>query len=168
MSTGNQPLFISVCIPAYKHPEYLKRLLDSLAIQTFKDFEVIITDDSPDDSVLELSKLYLQSFPVFYYKNLTALGTPANWNEGIRKANGAWIKLIHDDDWLSSANSLQDFVQAIQSNTTVDFIYSAFRNVDVQSDENVLNAVREKIVRPAPARMKQLAANPVTLLSKNI
>jgi len=168
MSTGNQSPFISVCIPAYKHPEYLKRLLDSLARQTFKDFEVIITDDSPDDSVLELSKLYLQSFPVSYYKNVTALGTPANWNEGIRKAKGAWIKLIHDDDWLASTNSLQDYVEAIQSNIAVDFFFSAFRNVDIKSGENVLNAAREKIVRPASARMRQLASNPVTLLSKNI
>lgn len=37
---------LSICIPAYERPALLKRLLDSIAKQVFKDFEVIITDDS--------------------------------------------------------------------------------------------------------------------------
>ena len=43
-----EPILISICIPAYKHPDFLKRLLDSISIQSFRDFEVIISDDSPD------------------------------------------------------------------------------------------------------------------------
>ena len=42
---------ISICIPAYKRIDYLQKLLDSISIQTFKDYEVIVTDDSPDESV---------------------------------------------------------------------------------------------------------------------
>ena len=50
--------FISICIPAYKRVNYLKRLLESVAIQTFNDYEVIITDDSDDNSVRELADQY--------------------------------------------------------------------------------------------------------------
>jgi glycosyltransferase involved in cell wall biosynthesis len=46
--------FISICIPAYKRTNYLKRLLDSIVLQNFHDFEVIISDDSNDNSVSEL------------------------------------------------------------------------------------------------------------------
>ncbi|MGZ5190970.1 MAG: glycosyltransferase family 2 protein, partial [Flavisolibacter sp.] len=35
--------FVSICIPAYKRPDFLIRLLDSIRVQTFKDFEVIVT-----------------------------------------------------------------------------------------------------------------------------
>src|SRR5438309_1205572 len=49
---------ISICIPAYKRTAYLKRLLDSVAIQTYTDFEVIVSDDSPDNSVQLLCKKY--------------------------------------------------------------------------------------------------------------
>jgi glycosyltransferase involved in cell wall biosynthesis len=42
---------ISICIPAYKRTEFLQRLLDSIDIQTFKNFEVIVTDDSPGNDV---------------------------------------------------------------------------------------------------------------------
>ena len=43
--------FISICIPAYKNTTYVGRLLDSISEQTFTDYEVVVTDDSPDDSV---------------------------------------------------------------------------------------------------------------------
>ena len=42
---------ISICIPAYKRAAFIKRLLDSIAIQSFQDYEVVITDDSPGDDV---------------------------------------------------------------------------------------------------------------------
>src|SRR5439155_18647369 len=87
----NKPL-VSICIPAYKRVEFLKRLLESISIQSFKDFEVIITDDSPTNEVYELSQAYKDKFTLFYSKNAVAVGTPENWNEAIRHAKGEWIK----------------------------------------------------------------------------
>ena len=46
--------FISICIPAYQRTAFLKRLLDSIKIQTYSNYEVVITDDSPDFDVKEL------------------------------------------------------------------------------------------------------------------
>src|SRR2546421_11807457 len=114
--------FISICIPAYKRPHYLQRLLDSIAIQSFKDYEVIISDDSGDDnSVRDLVQKYDSVFALSYHRNTPSLGTPANWNNAIEKANGAWIKLMHDDDWFSSPTSLEEFANATKSG--VDFIW---------------------------------------------
>ena len=69
---------ISICIPAYKRIDYLKRLLCSIEIQKFKDYEVIISDDSNDDSVAALLKNFNGRFEIKYFKNEKALGTPAN------------------------------------------------------------------------------------------
>ncbi len=170
MSTGvSQPL-ISVCIPAYKHAEFLKRLLDSLTIQRYDQFEVIITDDSPDDSVYQLVQRYADRLTLHYYKNMPALGTPGNWNAAIKKASGKWIKLIHDDDWFSSAESLQQFVTAIKHHPDADFIFSAFNNVrvDRNGDSSTNIDQQGEIVRAEKFRLTQLQKNPVTLLSKNI
>ena len=60
---------ISICIPAYKRIDYLKRLLWSIEIQKFKDFEVIISDDSNDDSVAVLLKEFNGRFEIKYFKN---------------------------------------------------------------------------------------------------
>lgn len=45
------PPLISICIPAYKNTDYLSVLLQSVAVQTFRDFEVVVSDDSPTDEV---------------------------------------------------------------------------------------------------------------------
>ncbi len=116
--------FISICIPSYKRAEYLQRLLKSIEIQSFKDFEVIITDDSPNDEVFKIQQKYEDFFQINYKKNLHALGTPENWNEGIRLAEGKWIKIMHDDDWFASPDSLYKFVQLINDNSEADFLFS--------------------------------------------
>jgi glycosyltransferase involved in cell wall biosynthesis len=120
---------ISICIPAYKSTDFLKRLLDSIAIQTYMDFEVVVTDDSPGDEVQHLCESYRDKFPTRYFKNASVLNTPENWNESIRKASGKWIKLMHDDDWFSDSTSLQDFAAAIEEIPDADFFFSAYTNI---------------------------------------
>jgi len=119
---------ISICIPAYKRISFLKRLLDSIAVQTFRDFEVIVTDDSPDVEVESFCKQYQDQFQLFYHKNPVQLGTPENWNESIKRAKGEWIKLMHDDDWFATENSLEVFSRAIKNHPGKQFIFSGFRN----------------------------------------
>ena len=127
---SNQYL-ISICIPAYKRITDLKILLDSIGRQTFKNYEVIITDDSPDDTVKTFCDNYPHVFELVYYKNSIPLGTPENWNEGIRKATGTWVKLMHDDDYFATDNSLALFVAAIESDKQAQVFYSAFVFEDV-------------------------------------
>ncbi len=122
----NDQYLISICIPAYKRITDLKILLDSIGRQTFKNFEVIITDDSPDDTVKNFCDAYPNEFELVYYKNSIPLGTPENWNEGIRKATGTWVKLMHDDDYFATDNSLALFVAAIESDKQAQVFYSAF------------------------------------------
>jgi glycosyltransferase involved in cell wall biosynthesis len=150
---------ISICIPAYKHIDYLERLLNSISSQTFKDFEVVITDDSPDDCVEILLKKFPSAFKIFYYKNKVSLGTPENWNEAIRKANGEWIKLMHNDDWFASNDALQIFYDAIQENPSSGFFFSAFQNVEVDSGN-------KQIVRMSFADKILFKTNPYHLLKK--
>lgn len=92
---------ISICVPAYKNVVYLERLLGSIQSQTFHDFEVVITDDSPDNAVSELIDRYKAMLPIRYFRNDVALGSPANWNAAIGHAKGQWIKIMHDDDWFA-------------------------------------------------------------------
>lgn len=154
-----QKTLISICIPAYKRVDQLSRLLISIQNQTFKEYEVIITDDSPDDSVKSLCDLYLDKFPLHYFKNNPALGTPENWNEGIRKANGQWIKLMHDDDWFLTNEALGKFASAIQGREA-KLIFSGYRNI--KSDE-----LHGEAVALSSFRRYLLKSNPVSILSKN-
>jgi glycosyltransferase involved in cell wall biosynthesis len=154
------PVFISICIPAYKNTAYLQRVLDSIGVQTFRDFEVVVTDDSPDDKVQEFCARYQAQFSLLYFRNKPSLGTPENWNEGLRRAKGQWIKLVHDDDWFRSPESLQAFADAAAANKG-DFIFSAYYNI-------YLHTNREESIAVASNRMQALLKEPATLFSKNI
>ncbi len=119
---------ISICIPAYQRKEYLRRLLDSIEIQTFRLFEVIITDDSPGTELQELVENHPLLPKIRYYKNHRTLGTPENWNEGFRKSGGDWIKIMHDDDWFSGPESLYFFAEAIEKGNARSY-FSAYTNI---------------------------------------
>jgi glycosyltransferase involved in cell wall biosynthesis len=139
--------------------DYLLRLLNSISKQEFRDFEVVVSDDSPDDSVLKLTDQFNKSFTILYKKNLQALGTPSNWNAAIRLANGEWIKLMHDDDWFYDPHSLGHFADAASASGS-GFIFSAYENI-------FLNKNTSQTVFPQKFRLKLLAENPVTLFSRN-
>lgn len=131
---------ISICIPAYKNVDFLQRLLESISMQTFTDYEVVVTHDGTDEQVRELCLLYQQKISLHYYRNKTVLNTPENWNEGIRKSTGTWIKLMHDDDWFTENTALEKFVAATKQYPAGAFFFAAFRNID--QDTGVEKEVR--------------------------
>lgn len=157
----SEPVFISICIPAYKNTAYLERLISSISIQTFKNYEVVISDDSPDDSVRDFISELAFINHLRYYKNATPLGTPENWNAAISMSKGEWIKIMHDDDWFSTEHSLQQFVDAIRQHPEASFIYASYTNVDLHNG-------RETAVRNSGWRRQLLNSHPFILMSKNV
>jgi len=95
---GTDPL-VSVCVPAYRAAPFLRRTIQSVLEQTFKDFEIIVVDDaSPDgtlDSIDDLDDPRIQR-----YSNPTNLGGGANWNRAVGLARGRLIKVLCSDDLL--------------------------------------------------------------------
>jgi len=157
----NNNVLISICVPAYKRVEFLKRLLDSIATQSYKNFEVIITDDSPDETISLFCEQYKQRFFLRFFKNINPLGTPENWNEAIRKANGEWIKLMHDDDWFATELALEEFVNAVTNNPSTDFLFSAYNNQYFEKSSH-------QEFHISKWRMKELLKNPSVLFSRNV
>lgn len=128
--------FISLCIPTYKNAAYVERLLVSTMDQSYGDFEIVITDNSPDDSVERLAKSFSRHRPIRYYKNDPPTGMAANFNEGLAKAKGRWIKMMHDDDWFGSPLSLEGFADAAKRAKS-KFIFCACKNVYAKSGKVV-------------------------------
>lgn len=125
---------VSICIPAYKHIDFLKRCLDSILEQEFSDYEVVITDDSPDNSLQKLIEIYSDK-RIQYFKNEKALGSPKNWNEGIKRAKGEYIKILHHDDWFSSPQSLSKFVKLLDENPDADIAFSASCDINANNEK---------------------------------
>jgi len=154
----DQSPFISICIPAYQRTDYLKRLLDSIEIQSFRSFEVVITDDSPGWEVRNLVETHVLNPYIRYFKNAHTLGSPENWNEGLRVARAAWIKIMHDDDWFSGPESLQVYADTVRQGSS-SFYFSAFTNVYPDG--------RIKTIRLRGADRRTLNKTPEILVATN-
>jgi len=140
--------FISLCIPAYKRPALLKKLLDSVCAQTFRDFELLINDNSPDDSVKELVDAFTGRLPISYQKNNPAVSAVQNCILLMRRARAPWIKIMHDDDWFAGENALELFADAAK-HSGKDFLFCATNRVrldSVQKTEEHFTGERKRLL----------------------
>ncbi len=163
--------FISICIPAYENVAFLKRLLDSIAMQTYQDFEVVLTDDSSDDTVANLIDASNYVFPMVYIKNKVALGSPENWNEGIRNARGEYVKMMHNDDWFTSDESLELFAKHALQHPKAAIIFSGFTEVEAGIKRTeIASKYHLRMLKRSPLHLfkKNFIGHPSTTLIKNI
>jgi glycosyltransferase involved in cell wall biosynthesis len=150
---------VSICIPSYGQPQRLAKAIDSCLIQEFTDFEIVVCDDTPDDSV----KQTVQTFSdqrIKYFKNKISLGSPENWNETARQACGDYIKMLHHDDWLTSPNSLTQYVNLLESTPGADFAFSGSINCDEKGNPKWAHSANDKSVR-------QIRSQPTRLILGN-
>jgi len=88
----------------------LTRSFEKLKEQTFKDFEVVISDNSEDNVVKDLcEKAEYQSLNIRYIRN-PIKGMAQNTNSAIKHATGEIIKILYMDDYLAHADSLKSIV----------------------------------------------------------
>lgn len=89
--------FVSFCFTTYKRQDYLKKTLESILLQSFSNYEVIVSDNDPEAS----GKSVVESFndPRFsYYTNEKNLGMKKSFNRSLEKSKGEFIVMIADDD----------------------------------------------------------------------
>lgn len=102
----NSPL-ISVIIVAWNSKKYLFNCLDHLAVQAFRDFEVILVDNGSDDDAFDDIQDKHPSLELKIHRLNTNLGFAAANNIGARLARGHWLALLNTDafpspTWLSN------------------------------------------------------------------
>jgi glycosyltransferase involved in cell wall biosynthesis len=107
---------VSICIPTYNRPSYLRIAVLSCLSQTYRNTEIIITDNSDNDDTSKA--VYAWNHPrISYYRNDGNIGSAASINGGISLAMGKYVKILMDDDVLAeSAVALQ--VAALEANAT--------------------------------------------------
>ena len=103
---------ISIAIPTWgchgRGSEFINDLLRTIEIQTFKDFEVCISDHCLDDGILNETKKFQDKFKIVYQLNPNDRGSgPANTNEAIKLCSGDIIKVMFQDDFFYDDEALQ-------------------------------------------------------------
>jgi len=95
---NQETCFLSVLIPTFKNPVGVTQILDEIAPFLVDEIELVISDDSDDNSVSLAVAPYLENYPITYKKNENPLGASHNWNHLISISRGKFIWLLHHDD----------------------------------------------------------------------
>ena len=106
---------ISIAIPTWesygKGAEFLDDLLRTIEIQTFKDYEVCISDHSEDNSIFDKVVEFEDRIDFCYEKNKNNKGNgPANTNRAIKMCSGEIVKVMFQDDFFYDDEALEKIV----------------------------------------------------------
>ncbi|NNJ82922.1 MAG: glycosyltransferase, partial [Flavobacteriaceae bacterium] len=118
---------VSIIIPTYDRMELLSRTLESIMMQRYSNFEIIVIDDgSPNDQTQNLCSAY----PKVRYHRIDNSGGPAvPRNKGIRSAKGEFIAFVDDDD-LWREDKLSKQMAIFDSNPDTDLVHGCCQGID--------------------------------------
>ncbi len=130
---------VSVLIPTYNRPDFLKQALESVVNQTLKPYEVIVADDNPDpfwnEKNYQVVKEFSNKYPfVKYHKNPTNLGPTLNYKNLFYLSSGDYIQYLGDDDILAPY-TIEELVKPLFENENV--VVSAGKTLFVNEDLNI-------------------------------
>ena len=92
---------VSVIIPTYRRSTTLKRAIDSVLHQTYKNIEIIVVDDNAENpEIRDNNRRFIEAYhsDIIFVGNPSNLGGGLSRNEGIKIARGKYIAFLDDDD----------------------------------------------------------------------
>jgi glycosyltransferase involved in cell wall biosynthesis len=94
---------VSISLPVFNGENYLRAAIDSILAQTYRDFELIISDNASTDATQEICRNYVEKDQrVRYIRNAQNIGASANYNNAFRlSAAGEYFKWAAHDDLLT-------------------------------------------------------------------
>ena len=106
-------MLFSIIIPLYNRPQEIKELLESLTLQTYRDFEVLVLEDGSVNDAADIVKTFEDKLSVRYFVKKNE-GQGFTRNYGFERAKGDYF-IIFDSDCLIPADYLQivnDYLKA--------------------------------------------------------
>jgi len=130
---NNKRSRISVGMPVYNGENYIREALDSILSQTFRDFELVISDNASTDATEEICKEYLaKDERVRYYRNSRNMGATWNNNRVFELAQGEYFKWAAHDD-ICASEFLEECFEALDRDPSVVLAYPWTKNIDQNS-----------------------------------
>ena len=123
----NQPL-VSVAVITYNSSKTVIETLDSIYNQTYKNIELVISDDGSKDSTIEICQKWINDHKE-RFKRIEIVSAPkntgvsANYNRASKACHGEWVKDCDGDDLLLP-DCVQTFVNFITEHQDVVYVFS--------------------------------------------
>lgn len=120
---------VSVLMPIYNtREEHLRAAIESILNQTFKQFEFLILNDSPDNEKLDEIVTSYDDSRIRYFKNKTNMGITPSRNKLLGLAQGKYIAIFDHDD-ISQPNRFEKQVAYMEANPNVGVLGTGIRQL---------------------------------------
>ncbi len=119
---------VSVIIPVYNSAKTVGEALDSVAAQTYTDYEIIVVNDGSSDQSENVIKKYMRPPLDVTYVEQVNKGPGAARNTGLRLAKGEFVAFLDADD-LWDKDKLATAVQAMDAHPEVKLVFTDMRHV---------------------------------------
>lgn len=93
-------MVVSVIVPVYNAEKYLRRCVDSILVQTFTDFELLLIDDGSADGSSAICDEYAENDNRVHVFHKPNGGVSSARNLGLNHARGEWVTFVDADDWI--------------------------------------------------------------------
>ncbi len=125
---SNDSDLVSICIPTFRRTTYIRQCLESCLYQTHKNIEIIVHDDTDNDSIRFIVESY-NSPLITYIQNKPALGLTAKLNHFLEIARGEWCVIVCDDDILD-ASFLTRVLAQVKAHPDATLVRSRYLLID--------------------------------------
>ena len=127
---GRQMVKVSVVMPTYNNGGYLRSAIDSILLQTYGNFELIVVDDASTDNTFEILNLYNDS-RIKIIRHVINTGVSTSRNDGMNAAIGEYIAVMDGDD-ISYDRRLERQVHFLDAHPEYGIVgCSVFDNIDI-------------------------------------
>ena len=117
---------ITVVVPVYNVENYLRKCLDSIIAQTYKNIEIIVVNDGSTDASAEICKEFVEIDHRIIYIEQENAGLSAARNTGLENMSGDYVTFVDSDDWieLDYVETLYKKITQYQADIAVGNYYS--------------------------------------------
>ncbi len=147
-------MLISICIPTYNRPENLLNCLNSLSLQTNKNFEVCISDNCSDHDIKKIIEPFKEKLNIKFSKNEKNLGAALNFLKVASMSESEFIWFLGDDDLLIPS-AIEEITKLIKVNPDCDFYWINSSHLDNNYLKNFNRPFNTKFL---PENMQKLSS----------
>lgn len=123
---------LSICIPNYGRPEFLKKNINVIAKQNSSDIEIVITDDSSPDDIKKIVRDFRKKYPqvsLRFKRHSTNQGFDKNVLSVIQFAKGQFCWLLSNDDQILPG-AIKKILKTVNQNPDVSLIVVNYQRFD--------------------------------------
>jgi len=141
---------VSVTVITYNSSAFVLETLESVRNQTYKDIELIVSDDGSTDDTVEKCNVWInQNKERFVRVKILTInkntGIPANGNRAIKACKGEWIKGIAGDDLLLPECVAANMEYVTSMHEEISILFSNMQSFHMGKEQNMLDSVNDKI-----------------------